>query len=237
MRAYPAEKEATIRIITRRFGLTPVVRCPACKTECLKIKERKRKTATPRYSCPTCTDETTTPVKNALPPDFFRKIARATNAFIQAGLGIPATMFHRESIVAAKYFYNQATKDLRLKASLKALGLQNRLLRCAAQYAYFALREYRRRGQLIMILAQWVATRLQTPEDLALLAGEFFPSAELVQVGRQLIREQSPAYGSLSTAFLQNIWRMCVTYFSGLWLTRRPRRCWQTSRNSPFPRK
>ncbi|MHA2367974.1 MAG: transposase [Candidatus Hodarchaeales archaeon] len=202
-----AKKKATPGIITRRFGLTPVARCPVCQMECQKTKEVKRKTATSRYSCPTCKQEITTPVKASLPPDFFLKIAKATNAFIQTGLGFPATMFHRDSIVAVKYFYNQATKAPGLKAGLKALGLQNRLLRCAAQYAYFALREYQRRGQLIAVLAQWVATRLQTAEDLFLLVGDAFPSAELVQVGRQLIREQLPAYGSLSTAFLQNMWR------------------------------
>ncbi|MFQ5978210.1 MAG: transposase [Candidatus Heimdallarchaeota archaeon] len=207
MRADTTGKIATTGVITRRFGLTPVVRCPACQTECQKIKEVKRKTTTPRYSCPTCTHEIMTPLKIALPPDFFLKIAKATNAFIQAGIGFPATMFHRESIVAVKYFYNEATKCPGLKAVLKALGLQNRLLRCAAQYAYFALREYRRRGQLIAILAQWLVTRLQNTEDLILLAGDEFPSVELVQVGRQLIREQLPTYGSLSTPFLQNIWR------------------------------
>ncbi len=207
MRADTHDKEAPTGVITRRFGLTPVVRCPACQTECQKIKEEKRKTVTPRYFCPACTHEIATPVKTALPADFFLKIAKATNAFIQAGLAFPPTMFHRESIVAVKYFYNETTKNPILKTDLQALGLQNRLLRCAAQYAYFALREHQRRGQLIAILAQWVATRLQTTEDLPLFAGDTFPSVELVQVGRQLIREQLPAYRALSTAFLQNLWR------------------------------
>lgn len=201
------DPKATTGVITRRFGLTPVTRCPACQTEGQKIKERTRKTSTPRYFCPTCDHEITTPLKRALPPDFFLKIAKATNAFIQAGIAFPITMFSRESIVAVKYFYNQATKDRTLKTDLQALGLQNRLLRCAAQYAYFALREYRRRGQLIALLAQWLVPRLQSPEGLALLTGNRFPTAELVQVARQLIREQLPAYGSLSTAFLQNLWQ------------------------------
>ncbi|MFQ5976613.1 MAG: transposase [Candidatus Heimdallarchaeota archaeon] len=200
--------EKTARgVITRRFGLTPVTRCPECQTEYQKIKERNRKTTTPRYFCPTCAHEITSPVKTSLPPDFFLKIAKATNTFIQAGLSFPDTMFHRESIVAVKYFYNQATKNPGLKSTLKALALQNRLLRCAAQYAYFVLRDYRRRGQIVAILAKWVAIRLQTVEDLPLLTGEAFPTVKLLQVARQLIQEQLPAYGSLSTAFLQNIWQ------------------------------
>jgi len=194
-------------ILTRKFGLTPVVRCPTCHTECQKIKEKERKGKHPRYYCKTCKHEVTTPEKASLPPDFFQKVAKATNILIQIGITLPSELFERESLMAMKRFYNVAKNENSVQTLFKQVKIHNRLQRCASQYAYYAVREYHRRTQIIRLFAQDLATKLQTSSDLALFSRSQFPSRELVQEGRTLLAQHLPEYRGLSTAFLQNQWR------------------------------
>jgi IS605 OrfB family transposase len=70
-----------------------------------------------------------------IPASMFDQYKKIVNDQIKQGLKLPTHLFEKDSLVAVKRFYKELDNC--------KCGLKERLHRCAAQYSYFSLREYR----------------------------------------------------------------------------------------------
>ena len=89
------------------------------------------------------------------------QFAEAVNVLIKQGIQRANRLFSLDSLKAVKYFYNTLSKDNKVKQVFNKLDIQNRAKRCAAQYAYFAIREYKRRVNDIQLLCPIIAKEIR----------------------------------------------------------------------------
>jgi len=83
----------------------------------------------------------------------FRKHRSAVNKMIKEGIKLEGDLFENESLAAVKKFYTALTRNVEVKEFLRSLEIKERLIRCAAQYAYFSIRNSKHTQVLIRIIA------------------------------------------------------------------------------------
>jgi hypothetical protein len=102
------------------------------------------------------------------------------NILIKQGIHQPDRLFGSDSLKAVKYFYNALSKDKQVERVFNQLEIHNRVRRCAAQYAYFALRDYKKRVKAIQLLCPIIAKEI-CQKGLESLQGEQYPSRSLLK--------------------------------------------------------
>jgi transposase len=130
----------------------------------------------------------------------FSRIQAATNAMIRAGVHLPSSNFEGDGLQAMKRFYNKIKKGARFKRELSNAGLRERALRCAAQPAYFAIREYKTRQSLIPLLVDLIVSE----PDITCFLEKDFPSEPLVKAARNEIARSGIQGTSLSRVNIEN---------------------------------
>ena len=126
--------------ITRQFGITPARTCPQCRSLGEQISEKGKRA----WRCPRC-QQVITPRPPCLPQDSFIRFQKLVNVLIKRGRDLPLKYFRETGTTAPKTFYNRIRTDPQVQKIAKQARLHNRLQRCAAQYAYFSIQEYKRR--------------------------------------------------------------------------------------------
>lgn len=190
-------------VVTRQFGLTPLPRCPTCNALGLI---RKRAQDKPELICPVCQ----LPLSNdpsLLPTDLFQNFAKLVNVLIRRGLHRPSQWFRQESLTAVKRFHDQLKTDPQVDKVFKEGKLHNRLRRCAAQYAYFSIREYKQRKAVIQVLGQVLVKQLTTDQQECLLTNPKFPTKDLVRTSRQALFRALGDSVPLDSVYLGNMLR------------------------------
>ena len=74
---------------------------------------------------------------------------------IKHGMWMGASHCKADGLVSVKKFYDILRKNPVLKQLLPKMGIRERLRRCAAQPAYFIIREQKRRAELLGTLAAY----------------------------------------------------------------------------------
>ncbi|MFX0064930.1 MAG: zinc ribbon domain-containing protein [Candidatus Hermodarchaeota archaeon] len=118
----------------------------------------------------------------------------------------PKGLFARDSLQAVKSFYDVLSNDPVVKQVFANLGLQSRIQRCAAQYAYFAIREYKQRVQDIQTLVPVLAKELRQ-KGLSSIQGDTFPSKSLLKACWQRLRQDKDRRDDISRYELINLLR------------------------------
>jgi len=106
----------------------------------------------------------------------FSRFQAAVNTMIRGGMHLPWCDFESEGTQAPKKFYNKMIKNPSFKNKLDRMGLRERMHRCAAQPAYFAIREFKTRSHLVQLLADLIVSK----NDISCFTGEDFPGEQLV---------------------------------------------------------
>jgi IS605 OrfB family transposase len=130
----------------------------------------------------------------------FSRIQAAANAMIRAGVGLHSSNFDGDGLQAMKRFYNKIKKGTRFKHYLPHAGLLERALRCAAQPAYFAIREYKTRQSLIPLLVDLIVSE----PDITCFLGKGFPPEPLVKAARNAISNAGIPGTSFSRVDIEN---------------------------------
>jgi transposase len=86
-------------------------------------------------------------------PTVFTDFQTAVNLMIKLGIKLKGEIFIDEGLKSVKRFYDKIYDD----DELKSLNLHNRILRCAAQPAYFAVREYKTRLKIVQAITSVLA--------------------------------------------------------------------------------
>ena len=122
---------------------------------------------------------------------------------IRAGVLLENALFAEDSLKAVKVFYDQVHTIPEVLATFVTLGFNDRTRRCAAQPAYFAVREFKQRGEIITILAR---SLLQGTNAHWLLEPRYPSSSQLAQVGPALTEA---GFGTVAASreFLKNLLR------------------------------
>ncbi len=94
-----------------------------------------------------------------LDTDVFDKHSSAVNLLIKEGINLSDLIFENESLVAVKQFYTRVTKQPKLKEALRQLKIRERLVRCAAQYAYFSIRNSKSTKCVYTLIAQTLSEK------------------------------------------------------------------------------
>ncbi len=84
----------------------------------------------------------------------FGDFKSAVNTLIKGGINLNNEIFREESLVSVKRFYSLLRKNSCISAKLSKLEIKERLLRCAAQYAYFSIRNLKQTRNLCSEIAQ-----------------------------------------------------------------------------------
>ncbi|MFX0064453.1 MAG: zinc ribbon domain-containing protein [Candidatus Hermodarchaeota archaeon] len=166
--------------ITRTFGLELAHRCPQCDKLAQKVRKATGSIRKRQEVCPACQTDLEKGLAINPMPEVFNQFARAVNILIKQGIHTPNHLFTLDSLKAAKYFYNSLSKDNKVKQVFNQLDLHNRVRRCAAQYAYFAIWEYKRRVKDIQLLCPIIAKEIRH-KGLTSLQGEEYPTRALVK--------------------------------------------------------
>ncbi|MFX1296173.1 MAG: hypothetical protein ACFFD2_15150, partial [Promethearchaeota archaeon] len=122
---------------------------------------------------------------------------------IRAGVMLENDLFMENSLKAVKTFYDQVRTIPEVLATFVTLGFNDRTRRCAAQPAYFAVREFKQRGEIITLLA---GILLQGTNAYLLLEPHYPSSALLAQAGPALTEA---GFGTVAASreFLKNLLR------------------------------
>ena len=96
------------------------------------------------------------PIENSLDFDYsiFEKYRHAVNIMISEGVNYSDSLFENDGLIAVKNFYNLLTKNPITKSDLISLGVLERLIRCAAQYAFFSIKNAKQVKNLVEVLAE-----------------------------------------------------------------------------------
>lgn len=96
------------------------------------------------------------PIENSLDFDYsiFEKYRHAVNIMISEGVNYSDSLFENDGLIAVKNFYNLLTKNPITKSDLISLGVLERLIRCAAQYAFFSIKNAKQVRNLVEVLAE-----------------------------------------------------------------------------------
>lgn len=130
----------------------------------------------------------------------FSRFQVAVNTLIRCGIHLPWNDFESEGNQAPKRFYNKMVKNPSFKKRLGRTGLRERMYRCAAQPAYFAIREFKTRSRLIPLLVDLIVSK----KDISCLAGEDFPGEQLVGEARDAIEDAGIPGASLVKVWIEN---------------------------------
>ena len=144
-----------------------------------------------------------TPPGDSITPVDFSRFEKAVNRMIQAGVMLENVLFAEDSLKAVKVFYDRVRTIPEVLATFVTLGFNDRTRRCAAQPAYFAVREFKQRGEIINILAEIL---LQGTNTHLLLEPRYPSSALLAQAAPALTKA---GFGNVvaSREFLKNLLR------------------------------
>jgi hypothetical protein len=144
-------------VINRTFGLQPINYCPSCRTAIVETKINNFNQIT---KCPKCKERLTVR-SSSFPLEVFQKHQQLVNALIRFGNNLPTNDFINDSSKAVKAFYNKLNKKKNVKMYLKKVGMPERLQRCAAQPAYFAIRGQRQRIEIVSLIAGLFSQKIQ----------------------------------------------------------------------------
>ena len=139
-----------------------------------------------------------------LSPDVFSRFEKVVNAMIRGGIKLNDDHFRYEGLTAVKIFYDQVRKDKSVSKIMRNTGFKERVWRCAAQPAYFAIREYKRRGKIISLLAGILFSSDGVLEHVSI---EEFPTAFLLQKARNAVNATMSRGLYASNEFLGNMYR------------------------------
>jgi IS605 OrfB family transposase len=122
---------------------------------------------------------------------------------IRAGVMLENSLFAEDSLKAVKIFYDRVRTIPEVLATLVTLGLNDRTRRCAAQPAYFAVREFKRRGEILSCLAELL---LQESNTSLILESQYPSNVLLAQAASSLTQAGfEPVAGSRE--YLKNLLR------------------------------
>lgn len=197
---FSASKSALV--VTRQFGLTPLRRCSTCNA--LGIIREKKKAK--EMICPVC-QQAITDSPPLLAPDLFQKFANLVNIMIRRGLHLSSKWFQKGTLTAVKRFHDHIKQDSQVHKVFKAVKLHNSLQRCAAQYAYFSIREYKQRRAIIQVLADVVAKELPTGQGIGMLTNPKFPMDAFVVTCRRALLQAFGTTIPLTKVYLVNMLR------------------------------
>ena len=144
-------------------------------------------------------DATHEPCQHVLSTAFSR-FQVAGNILIRHGVRLHPDTFANDGLQAVKRFYNKMKKMPRVKHELSNVGVRERLLRCAAQPAYFAIREFKTRTSLIPLLVDLIVSN----NDIERFIGRDFPAGPLVSAARDAIKDAGIEGASLSRVDIGN---------------------------------
>lgn len=140
------------------------------------------------------------------PLDVFSRFERVVNVLIQYGIGLEDRLFDKDSLNSVKVFYDKVRKISAVLRKIKETGLRERARRCGAQFAYFSIREYKRRGKLISNLADIVFAQ----NDFSVLLNEAFPSEFLIEEARRAVANSFGNGYYNTNEFLDNMYRCLI---------------------------
>ncbi|MFX0091608.1 MAG: zinc ribbon domain-containing protein [Candidatus Hodarchaeota archaeon] len=193
-------------VITRTFGLVLTERCPQCG----QLTKRRQITGSgegkKKDFCPQCQEDLIRGSEPSMLPEVFGKFAKAVNVLIRRGIMRSKRLFTNDSLQAVKRFYDVLSNDQVVKQLFGNLVLQSRVQRCAAQYAYFAIREYKQRQQDIQMLVPVLAKELRQ-KGLCSIQGDSFPSNSLLKICWQRLRQDKDSTDDISWYELINLLR------------------------------
>ncbi|MFX0090598.1 MAG: zinc ribbon domain-containing protein [Candidatus Hodarchaeota archaeon] len=192
--------------ITRIFGLEQAHRCPQCGKLGQKVRKSAGNSTKRREVCPDCQIELIKDLAINSLPEVFKQFNRAVNVLIKQGIQRPNHFFALDSLKAVKYFYNSLSKDKKVKKVFDQLDLHNRIRRCAAQYAYFAIREYKRRVKDIKLLSPIIAKEIRQ-KGLKSIQGEEYPNRALMKACWVKLRQEYGPKDQMSRYELTNLLR------------------------------
>ncbi|MFX1534937.1 MAG: zinc ribbon domain-containing protein [Promethearchaeota archaeon] len=193
-------------VITRTFGLVLTKRCPQCGQVAKRIKNTGESNGNKKDLCPQCQEELIRGPEPSMLPEVFVQFAKAVNVLIRRGIMRPKGLFTNDSLQAVKTFYDVLSNDSVVKQVFAKLGLQSRVQRCAAQYAYFAIREYKQRVQNIQTLVPVLAKELRQ-KGLYSIQGDNFPSKTLLKACWKRLRQHKDSKDNISRYELINLLR------------------------------
>jgi len=120
---------------------------------------------------------------------------------IKMGMRLDDGLFEREGLPAVKKFYDHLRNISFIGAKLQLCGLRERARRCAAQFAYFSIREQKIRTKMISKIASWL---LET-QDLETLLEPSFPTSSTLKEVRTVLQEDVSSMKRVSLQFLRNV--------------------------------
>ncbi|MFX0062123.1 MAG: hypothetical protein ACFFC7_08030, partial [Candidatus Hermodarchaeota archaeon] len=192
--------------ITRTFGLEQAQRCPQCGRLGQKVRKAAGSGQKRQEVCPDCQTELKKDLAINTMPEVFKQFARAVNILIKQGIHRPNHLFTLDSLKAVKYFYNSLSKDKKVRKIFNQLDLHNRVRRCAAQYAYFAIREYKWRVKDITLLCPIIAKEIRQ-KGLKSIQGEEYPDRVLLKACWIKLRQEYGHKDQMSRYDLTNLLR------------------------------
>ncbi|MHA1683998.1 MAG: hypothetical protein ACTSUE_23870 [Promethearchaeota archaeon] len=117
-------------------------------------------------------------------PATFDKVGKVTRIIVKFGAKLGKEHFNGTSAAAIKRFYMAARKLPGLDDVLLKTGTRERLWRCAAQPAYFAMQEYRRRLEIVPA----VLGALHDSNSIKTIRETNFPSKQLLKEIRERLQ-------------------------------------------------
>ena len=92
-------------------------------------------------------------ISNGKIDEAFDAFSKTVNAMIKHGLKQDDELFRREGLISVKKFYDTMRAAPLLNGKLKKIGLRERARRCATQFAYVSIREYKIRTNMMVGIA------------------------------------------------------------------------------------
>jgi hypothetical protein len=112
-------------------------------------------------------------------------------------------LFAEDSLKAVKFFYDRVRTIPEVLATLVTLGFNDRTRRCAAQPAYFAVREFKQRGEILSCLAELLLQESNT----SLLLEPRYPSNALLAQATSALTQAGFATIAAFREYLKNLLR------------------------------
>ena len=131
----------------------------------------------------------------------FEAFSKTVNAMIKHGLKQDDELFRREGLISVTKFYNSMRTIPIFNEKLKKLNLRERARRCATQFAYFSVREYKIRTKMMSD----IAAILLSHENLSLIVENNFPSSSLINLIKKKIPRTSGNGKRWSYEFLKSL--------------------------------
>ena len=89
----------------------------------------------------------------------FQKFNYAVNELIRVGIKQEDNLFDKGTLISVKKFYGIVVQKDNLKIFLNSLKLRERLIRCASEYAYFAIRNSKQIKDLFKVMVDVFAEK------------------------------------------------------------------------------